>query len=106
MYTSGSTGVPKGVILTHKNLIATLIGFSDATDICEDDVMMGFLPLAHVFELLVENICIFMGVTIGYATPLTMLDTSTKVQKGSKGDATTLKPSFMTSVPVSNTKCW
>jgi len=48
MYTSGSTGVPKGVIILHKNLIATLKTFCDATDIYERDVMIGFLPLGKL----------------------------------------------------------
>lgn len=52
MYTSGSTGVPKGVIILHKNLIATLKTFCDATDIYERDVMIGFLPLGKFVTLL------------------------------------------------------
>lgn len=56
MYTSGSTGVPKGVNLTHTNLIATLKAFTDAIVIdYKKDVFMGYLPLAHVFELLGGN---------------------------------------------------
>lgn len=101
MYTSGSTGVPKGVILLHKNLITTLKGFCDSTDIYDTDVMIGFLPLAHVFELLVESVCLLTGVPIGYSSALTMLDSSNKIKKGTKGDATVLHPTCMTSVPVS-----
>jgi long-chain acyl-CoA synthetase len=52
MYTSGSTGVPKGVLLTHRNMMTTVRSFSDAVDIYHDDIFMGYLPLAHVFELL------------------------------------------------------
>lgn len=74
--------------------------FSDAADIYETDVMIGFLPLAHVFELLVESVCLLAGVSIGYSSALTILDSSSKIKKGTKGDATVLKPSCMTSVPV------
>lgn len=102
MYTSGSTGVPKGVILLHSNLIATMKAFCDAAEIYEDDVMIGFLPLAHVFELLVESVCLLTGVSIGYSSPLTMLDSSSKIKKGTKGDALVLRPTCMTSVPVSS----
>lgn len=101
MYTSGSTGVPKGVMILHKNLITTLKAFCDATEIYETDVMIGFLPLAHVFELLVETICLCAGVAIGYSSPTTMIDSASKIKKGTKGDASVLRPTCMTSVPVS-----
>jgi len=52
MYTSGSTGVPKGVVLSHKNMMSTLKAYSDAVYIYNYDVFLGYLPLAHVFELL------------------------------------------------------
>lgn len=61
MYTSGSTGVPKGVILSHRNMLATLKAFCDAMPIYDGDILMGFLPLAHVFELLAENLCLYGG---------------------------------------------
>lgn len=60
----------------------------------------SFLPLAHVFELLAESVCLMTGVAIGYSTPLTLIDSSSKIMKGSKGDATVLKPTCMTTVPV------
>ncbi|KAL1490621.1 hypothetical protein ABEB36_013283 [Hypothenemus hampei] len=100
MYTSGSTGVPKGVIILHKNLIATLKTFCDSTEIFEQDVMIGFLPLAHVFELLVETVCLCAGVPIGYSSALTMIDSASKIKKGTKGDASVLQPTCMTSVPL------
>lgn len=100
MYTSGSTGVPKGVLLTHKNIVATLKAFCDAVEIKSDDVFLGFLPLAHVFELLAESVCLLTGVPIGYSSPLTMIDSSSKIQRGSKGDASVLHPTCLTAVPV------
>ncbi|KAG6441112.1 hypothetical protein O3G_MSEX001677 [Manduca sexta] len=96
MYTSGSTGVPKGVILSHRNMLATLKAFADAMPIYDDDVLMGFLPLAHR----VLNNFISTGVPIGYSTPLTMLDSSSKIMKGTMGDATILKPTCITTVPL------
>lgn len=100
MYTSGSTGVPKGVLLSHKNMIATLKAFCDAVEIRSDDVFLGFLPLAHVFELLAESVCLLTGVPIGYSSPLTMIDSSSKIQRGSKGDASVLHPTCLTAVPL------
>ncbi|XP_047361763.1 long-chain-fatty-acid--CoA ligase 4 isoform X1 [Vespa velutina] len=100
MYTSGSTGVPKGVLLSHKNIVATLKAFCDAVEIKSDDVFLGFLPLAHVFELLAESVCLLTGVPIGYSSPLTMIDSSSKIQRGSKGDASVLHPTCLTAVPL------
>lgn len=100
MYTSGSTGVPKGVLLSHKNIISTLKAFCDAIPIRDDDVFLGYLPLAHVFELLSESVCLLTGVPIGYSSPLTMIDSSSKIQRGSKGDASVLHPTCLTAVPL------
>ncbi|XP_078048511.1 acyl-CoA synthetase long-chain isoform X2 [Augochlora pura] len=100
MYTSGSTGVPKGVLLSHANIISTLKAYCDAVEIKPDDVFLGFLPLAHVFELLAESVCLLTGVPIGYSTPLTMIDSSSKIQRGSKGDASVLHPTCLSAVPL------
>jgi len=101
MYTSGSTGIPKGVNLSHTNLISTLKAFTDAINIdYKKDVFMGYLPLAHVFELLGELACLLCGIRIGYSTPLTMIDTSSKIKHGTKGDASILKPTIITAVPL------
>lgn len=100
MYTSGSTGVPKGVLLSHLNVISVMKAFVDVVEIRPDDVFLGFLPLAHVFELLAESVCLLSGVPIGYSSPLTMIDSSSKIQRGSKGDASVLRPTCVTSVPL------
>ena len=48
MYTSGSTGNPKGVILSHRNLLASLSALINIAKFEENDRYIGYLPLAHV----------------------------------------------------------
>lgn len=62
--------------------------------------MLGFLPLAHSFELLAESASMLAGVPIGYSTALTLIDSSPKIMKGSVGDAKILKPTAMPIVPL------
>lgn len=100
MYTSGSTGVPKGVVLSHGNLIACMMSASDRFPVYPNDVYIGFLPLAHVFELMAETVSSIVGVPIGYSNALTLLDTSPKVMRGCQGDASVLRPTCMSAVPL------
>ena len=50
IYTSGTTGNPKGVILTHKNIISNVNAVLDCLPISSSDIFLSFLPLCHIFE--------------------------------------------------------
>ncbi|KAI1711311.1 AMP-binding enzyme domain-containing protein [Ditylenchus destructor] len=67
-YTSGTTGTPKGVMLTHGNVIAdcTTLDYFKNTKLTHQDVMMSFLPLAHMFERVVQAAFYTEGGSVGF----------------------------------------
>jgi long-chain acyl-CoA synthetase len=67
IYTSGTTGDPKGVMLTHRNLISNVLASGQVFDLRPDDVALSFLPLSHVFERTVLYIYMHFAVQICYA---------------------------------------
>uniref|UniRef100_A0A674B0C1 long-chain-fatty-acid--CoA ligase n=1 Tax=Salmo trutta TaxID=8032 RepID=A0A674B0C1_SALTR len=106
MYTSGSTGIPKGVMISHSNIIAGVTGMAERIpDLDETDTYIGYLPLAHVLELSAEMVCISHGCCIGYSSPQTLADqvnTHThraRPEQAYKGDTSVLKPTLMAAVP-------
>lgn len=68
LYTSGTTGTPKGVMLTHGNIISNVNAVHDVFPMSEDDCSLSFLPWAHSFGQTCELHCLMsMGAAIGIA---------------------------------------
>jgi long-chain acyl-CoA synthetase len=89
IYTSGTTGEPKGVMLTHANLVANLRGAAPSLDLSQEDVALSFLPLSHAFERMVAFIYLFSGVSIVFAESF---DTVAR-------DLLKVRPTVLTGVP-------
>lgn len=72
LYTSGTTGFPKGVMLSHHNILDNINNVNDIlVPVCNyKDKALSFLPLNHIFERVVTYIYLFNGVSIYYAESL------------------------------------
>ncbi len=89
VYTSGTTGVPKGAMITHRNLIFVAQSASDSLYLRSDFVTLLFLPLAHVFARLIVYFCMRNGIAIAFAESIE------KVAENLKE----VRPHFIASVP-------
>lgn len=67
IYTSGTTGVPKGVMLSHKNILSNVIDSLPCFPPGENMKALSFLPLNHVFERMISFIYLFKGTSIFFA---------------------------------------
>ena len=85
IYTSGTTGVPKGVMLSHKNILSNVISSSPVFNdfIEKNDRALSFLPLNHIFERMVSYIYLFNGVSIYYAESIEKIGENLKEVKRS-----------------------
>jgi long-chain acyl-CoA synthetase len=89
VYTSGTTGVPKGAMLTHENLIFTSWSAVESLYLLPSMETVLFLPLAHVFARLIVYFCMRTGVTIAFAESLEKVPENLKE----------IRPHFIASVP-------
>ena len=67
LYTSGTTGVPKGVMLSHNNIVSQLIAAQFLAPVNEHSRALSFLPLNHVYERVLTYLYFYLGVSVWYA---------------------------------------
>lgn len=89
IYTSGTTGEPKGVMLSHRNLISNVLAARTMIDVGADDVSLSFLPLSHSFERVASYVYLTQGVTMVFAESIESI----------ARDMTIVRPTVMTGVP-------
>jgi long-chain acyl-CoA synthetase len=70
LYTSGTTGTPKGVMLTHKNLVSNFLTLCPLLPVNNTGRALSFLPLNHVYERMISFVYIYSGPSIYYAESL------------------------------------
>lgn len=89
-YTSGTTGTPKGAVLTHANLIANSAGSSLGVKFYPSDTYISYLPLAHIYERVNQISLAHFGVAVGFyqGDNLKLMD-----------DMAVLRPTLFASVP-------
>jgi len=68
IYTSGTTGNPKGVMLTHRNLVQNVLAAAERAPVSSEDLALEFLPLCHVFERMVGYLYFYRSVTRAYCS--------------------------------------
>lgn len=67
IYTSGTTGKPKGVMLTHNNIVANIFSSIERLPVGKGDVALSFLPLSHIFERMINYMYFAVGISTYYA---------------------------------------
>jgi long-chain acyl-CoA synthetase len=89
IYTSGTTGEPKGVMLTHANLLSNVLAAAEVLDIGVDDIAVSYLPLSHAFERIASFLFLYRGVTMIFAESFDTLGR----------DIGVVRPTVLTGVP-------
>ena len=89
IYTSGTTGEPKGVILSHSNIVFNALAAGRHLSIEPSNIMLSFLPLSHIFERMVLYLCLHYGVQICYSGGIETV----------ASDLREVRPTLMSTVP-------
>lgn len=89
LYTSGTTGEPKGVMLTHNNFISNVLSVSGGLPISATDVALSVLPLSHIFERTGFYVFCYNGVSVYYTASFDQVGENLRE----------VRPTVMTAVP-------
>lgn len=89
IYTSGNTGTPKGVMLTHKNIVSQLHDINTLINLQQEEIALSLLPLAHIFERTVMSYYLSRGISIYFVDDIQNVANLLKV----------VRPTIMTAVP-------
>ena len=89
IYTSGTTGKPKGVMLSHKNIVSNVLASTPCLPPDKNMKALSFLPLNHIFEKMISYLYLYSGTAIYYAESLESIGDNLKE----------IKPDIFTTVP-------
>ncbi len=90
IYTSGTTGKPKGVMLSHSNMLSNAYDAMETFSVFSDDLMLSFLPLSHTFERTCGYYMqVMTGATVAYARSIPLLSEDLQI----------IRPTILISVP-------
>jgi long-chain acyl-CoA synthetase len=91
IYTSGTTGNPKGVMLSHYNIVENVRMVKELIPVSQGEIVLSFLPLCHIFERAAMYAYTYAGLSVSF--------TGTDNLGGDHGDLRSIRPHFFTSVP-------
>lgn len=107
IYTSGTNGLPKGVIFTHEQVVCGItetsqyIGHQLGRHECDvGESHLVYLPLAHIFQLSAALATLAMGMCLDFGSPFTLADSSPSVVPGERGDLVVSSPVIIPMVPL------
>lgn len=89
IYTSGTTGLPKGVMLSHSNIVSNVLDSMERVPVDKQAKALSFLPVCHVFERMILYLYQYIGVSIYFAESLETVG----------DDIKDVKPNLFTAVP-------
>ena len=89
IYTSGTTGVPKGVMLSHKNLVSNALSCIERLPVDSNGKSLSFLPICHVYERMLIYLYMITGVSVYFAESMETIGDNLRE----------IKPEVFTAVP-------